>query len=163
MKPFGNSLLTAVAASALCATLLAACGGSSDRQEADSDPVAEAEVHTENDPSHPEHGGEPLATGAPVFASLYPDATLDQPVIVADGSDGPGGMAEFTTAATPDDVISHYRRLASEAGLKPVMAMNQGNARAFAALGANGAEVQVVASHDENEATSVQLTWKDGR
>lgn len=105
---------------------------------------------------------QPLAANAPAFASLYPGATLLQPTVTADGADGPGGIAEFTTSATPEQVIEHYRALADTNGLDPVMAMNQGNARAFAALDAKGAEVQVIASPGDQNLTSVHLTWKSG-
>lgn len=165
MKPFGNFLLTALAA-----TALAACDGSADRTATPAaDALSDSEVAAPADGTIgtvPTEAavptGERLADGAPTFATLYPEATLDQPVVLANGAEGPGGLAEFTTAASPDDVIDHYRRLADSAGLKPVMAMNQGNARAFAALDPAGAEVQVVASPDEAGATSVQLTWKNG-
>ena len=177
MKPFGNLLLT-VTATVTLTVALAACDGSTnpspvtddqtlDAAPADADTTelgtAAAATPSTTTPTPAAAPRERLAKDAPVFASLYPEATLNQPVVLANGADGPGGIAEFTTAATPDEVIAHYRRLADDAGLKPVMAMNQGNARAFAALNPAGAEVQVVASLDEAGTTSVQLTWKNGQ
>lgn len=164
MKPFGILLLTAVVGLAL-----AACEGSSGKAgqtvaDAGAGETVEAAADSDTATPHtPTTSGTPLADGAPKFASLYPEAELSQPVVLANGADGPGGLAEFSTAATPDEIIAHYRKLADNAGLKPVMSMNQGNARAFAALSTEGAEVQVVASPDETGATSVQLTWKAGR
>lgn len=168
MKPFGILLLTAVAGMGL-----ASCDGAAGNAAATGGNAAAsdtAHLDTATAPDSQNVGmattaaaGAPLAQGAPQFASLYPEAELSQPVVLADGTDGPGGLAEFNTTATPDEVIAHYRKLADTAGLKPVMSMNQGNARAFAALNPAGAEVQVVASPDEAGSTSVQLTWKSGR
>lgn len=108
--------------------------------------------------------GEPLATNAPIYASLYPEATLSAPAVYAAHDGHKGGMAEFTTQASPEDIMAHYRELAEASGLSPVMEMNQGTARAFAAKDTNGAELQVVAAPvAEEELTSVQLTWQASR
>lgn len=104
--------------------------------------------------------GERLSQDAPAFASLYPQATLSKPVVTARENGNEGGIAEFTTADSPQLVMDHYRQLASSNGLLPVMAMNQGTARAFAAKNQDGAELQVVASPSEDGLTSVQLTWQ---
>lgn len=106
---------------------------------------------------------ERVSEQAPAFASLYPGATMIQSVSAQDSSDGLGGIAEFSTSASPDDIINHYRDLTGDNGLNPVMTMNQGNARAFAAINDAGAELQVVASQNEDGNTTVQLTWKAGR
>ena len=102
--------------------------------------------------------------GAPAFAALYPGAQADGPATVANGPTGPGGLITFTTDAAPDAVVAFYRQRAEAAGLAPVMAMNQGEARAYgaAARTANGATMQVVASPGEGGLTSVQLTWSAG-
>ncbi|MNO07877.1 hypothetical protein D3C81_2302640 [compost metagenome] len=70
----------------------------------------------------------------------------------------------FTTDAAPDAVVAFYRQRAEAAGLAPVMAMNQGEARAYgaAARKENGATLQVVAAPGEGGLTSVQLTWSAG-
>lgn len=104
------------------------------------------------------------SSGVPVFAALFPGATLDTPVTTATGPSGPGGMATYTTEAAPDDVVAFYRQRAEEAGLAPVMAMNQGEARAYsaAARSPNGPSLQVVASPGEAGVTSVQLSWSAG-
>lgn len=161
MKPFGHFLLAALAV-----TTLAACDGAPEEPPVAQTAATEGEAQSVDQAppaGHAPQAGERLADGAPDFASLYPEAQLTQPVVMADGSDGPGGIAEFHTAASPDDIVAHYRRLAADAGLKPVMSMNQGNARAFAALRPDGAEIQVVASPDGETGTSVQLTWKSGK
>lgn len=105
-----------------------------------------------------------LIDGAPTFAALYPGAQADAPPIVANGPTGPGGLITFTTDAGPDAVVAFYRQRAEAAGLAPVMAMNQGQARAYgaAARASNGATLQVVASPGEGGLTSVQLTWSAG-
>lgn len=102
--------------------------------------------------------------GAPVFAALYPGAQADAPATVASGPAGPGGLITFTTDAAPDAVVAFYRQRAEAAGLAPVMAMNQGEARAYgaAARKENGPTLQVVASPGEGGLTSVQLTWSAG-
>lgn len=102
--------------------------------------------------------------GAPVFAALYPGAQADAPATVASGPTGPGGLVTFTTDAAPEAVVAFYRQRAEAAGLSPVMAMNQGEARAYgaAARKADGASLQVVASPGEDGLTSVQLTWSAG-
>ncbi|MGO4687190.1 hypothetical protein [Brevundimonas sp. 2YAF1] len=107
---------------------------------------------------------EPAADGAPVFAALYPGAQVDAPATVAAGPTGPGGLITFTTDAAPEAVIAFYRQRAEAAGLAPIMAMNQGEARAYGAGArtANGATLQVVASPGEGGRTSVQLTWSAG-
>lgn len=106
----------------------------------------------------------PTADGAPVFAALYPGAQIEGPATVASGPTGPGGLITFTTDDAPEAVIAFYRQRAEAAGLAPVMAMNQGEARAYgaAARAANGATLQVVASPGEGGRTSVQLTWSAG-
>ncbi|WP_312062172.1 hypothetical protein [Brevundimonas sp.] len=102
--------------------------------------------------------------GAPAFAALYPGAQTDGPATVANGPTGPGGLITFTTDAGPDAVVAFYKQRAEAAGLAPVMAMNQGEARAYgaAARTTNGATLQVVASPGEGGLTSVQLTWSAG-
>ena len=102
--------------------------------------------------------------GAPVFAALYPGAQADGPAAVANGPTGPGGLITFTTDAVPDAVVAFYTQRAEAAGLSPVMAMNQGEARAYgaAARKENGATLQVVAAPGEGGLTSVQLTWSAG-
>ncbi len=102
--------------------------------------------------------------GAPAFAALYPGAQADGPAAVANGPTGPGGLITFTTEAVPDAVVAFYKQRAEAAGLSPVMAMNQGEARAYgaAARKENGATLQVVAAPGEGGLTSVQLTWSAG-
>ncbi|CAM3071114.1 Uncharacterised protein [Brevundimonas diminuta] len=102
--------------------------------------------------------------GAPAFAALYPGAQTDAAPVTASGPDGPGGIVTFTTDATPDAVIDFYRQRAEKAGLFPIMAMNQGEARAYGASARTekGASLQVVAAPDEDGLTSVQLSWSDG-
>lgn len=102
--------------------------------------------------------------GAPAFAALYPGAQTDGAPVTASGPDGPGGLVTFTTEASPDAVIDFYRQRAERAGLAPVMAMNQGDARAYgaAARTEKGASLQVVASPGQDGLTSVQLTWNGG-
>ncbi|WP_288759064.1 hypothetical protein [uncultured Brevundimonas sp.] len=107
---------------------------------------------------------EPAAPGAPPFAALYPGATADTPAVIAAGDAGQGGLVTFETTATPDEVIAYYRDRAAQAGLRPVMGMNQGDARAYGAADGepDGAKLSVVAAPAEGS-TSVQLSWSEGR
>jgi hypothetical protein len=85
-------------------------------------------------------------------------------VIRPPGPTGPGGLITFTTDAAPETVVAFYRQRAEAAGLSPVMAMNQGEARAYGAAARKdkGASLQVVASPGESGLTSVQLSWSAG-
>ena len=166
MKPFGILLATGTLSLALvaCDSSTPNVAETSPAQAGSPAPVEDVPPPADSDISEtqPQVPAQPAASNAPAFATLYPGAALSQPVVTARGPDGPGGIAEFTTSATPDEVISFYRDAAAKTGLKPVMSMNQGDARAFAALNSAGAEVQVVASPNSEGATSVQLTWKAG-
>lgn len=108
----------------------------------------------------------PPAAGSatPLFAIVYPGAAVEAPPLMADGPAGPGGMVSFQTEATPEEVIAFYRTRADEAGLKTIMSMSQGDARAYGAAGdgPHGASVRVVASPGEGGRTSVQLAWSAG-
>lgn len=101
---------------------------------------------------------------APAFAVIYPGAAIEGPGVSADGAAGPGGMLTFTTEAAPDAVVAFYRNRAEAAGLEAVMAMNQGDARAYGAAGGGvkGPSLQVVAAPRDDGRTSVQLSWSAG-
>lgn len=111
-----------------------------------------------------DHAAVAAIDGAPTFAALYPGAQTDGAPVMASGPDGPGGLITFTTPASPDEVVEFYRQRAERAGLAPVMAMNQGDARAYGAAddADKGASLQVVAAPGEDGLTSVQLTWNRG-
>lgn len=107
----------------------------------------------------------PAAPGAPVFAVLYPGATPKGPPIAGQSPAGPGGMLEFTTQATPDQVVAFYRQRAESSGLKPITTLNRDDARAYSAGdGADGAGklLNVIATPVDG-ATDVLLTWSNGR
>jgi hypothetical protein len=80
---------------------------------------------------------------------------------VAAGPDGPGGLATYLTSADPEAVIEFHRSQAERAGLSSVMAMNQGDARAYGAAKAQSS-LQVVAAPTPDGMTSVQLSWSAG-
>ncbi|MFA4894346.1 hypothetical protein [Brevundimonas sp.] len=161
-----------LAAAALTATLAVTGCGQGPAQDADA--AAEAAVDTAAAPvavepapavAAPTPGGpQPAAPGAPAFAVVYPGGTVSGPATVAQGPDGPGGILSFTTDATPDRVIAFYRQRAEAAGLASVMAMNQGEARAYGAAAGDGSGklLRVVATPVENGPTSVQLDWTAG-
>ncbi len=108
--------------------------------------------------------GTAAAPEAPAFAVLYPGAELDAPALSASGPDGPGGLVTYRTRADPDAVIAFHRQKAEAAGLSSVMAMNQGEARAYGAAATDvGANLQVVASPTEDGETSVQMSWSAGQ
>lgn len=123
--------------------------------------VAEASAY----PEPPAVVAQPAAPGAPSFAVIYPGGTLAGPATVAQGPGGPGGIVRFTTPSSPDAVIDYYRRAAEAAGLSSVMAMNQGDARAYGAAAADGGSklLRVVATPTEDGGSDVQLDWTAGR
>lgn len=159
------------AAAALMAALaLAGCGQSPAPETAAADEAAAdtaARVTPATAPTEPAStvaAPVPAAPGAPSFAVVYPGGAVSGPATIAQGPDGPGGILSFTTDATPDTVVAFYRERAEAAGLASVMAMNQGEARAYGAAAEDGSSrlLRVVATPVENGPTSVQLDWTAG-
>lgn len=98
----------------------------------------------------------------PQFAAVYPEGEIQGAPLVAGGSAGEGGVLTFTTPANPDAVIAFYRERAEASGLATMMALNQGEARAYGAQNpGSGASLNVVAAPSD-ALTSVQLTWSAG-
>lgn len=151
-------------------TLAAGCGDAPDDDKTRIDPVGPATAATAETPESPMAGPTAMEvapastdTAPPTFAVLYPGATVVGDPVVGTGDAGTGGIVTFTTEAGPDTVIAFYRERAEAAGLSSVMAMNQGDARAYGAVKAEaGANLQVVASPGEAGQTSVQLSWSGG-
>jgi hypothetical protein len=157
------------AAAALTATLAAAGCGQGPAQEAAAPDEAAADTAARAapeaaTPAAATTAAAPAAPGAPVFAVVYPGGAVSGPATVAQGPDGPGGILSFTTDAAPETVIAFYRQRAEAAGLASVMAMNQGDARAYGAAAEDGSGklLRVVATPVENGPTSVQLDWTAG-
>ncbi|WP_332659473.1 hypothetical protein [Brevundimonas sp.] len=158
------------AAAALTATLAAAGCGPSPAQDAvaPADAAVDAAARAAPEAAAPAAAttaaAAPAAPGAPVFAVVYPGGAVSGPATVAQGPDGPGGILSFTTDAAPEAVIAFYRQRAEAAGLASVMAMNQGEARAYGAAAEDGSGklLRVVATPVENGPTSVQLDWTAG-
>ena len=98
------------------------------------------------------------AAGAPAFVVLYPGGALEGEPVLATGPAGPGGLVTYVAEAQPEEVIAFHRQKAEAAGLSSVMAMNQGEARAYGAAG-DRTNLQVVASPMTGGRTSVQLSW----
>lgn len=156
--------LWATAAFAAVITAVAACkGGDTTAPEAGpAPPVSTARTETAPAPaSPPPIEAQAIVAGAPDFAALYPGATLQGDPVVAAGPDGPGGLATYLTNADPEAVIEFHRSQAERAGLSSVMAMNQGDARAYGAARAQSS-LQVVAAPTPDGLTSVQLSWSAG-
>lgn len=154
-----------VAAVAACA-VLSACGQAEAPASAEAKTgadVAAAPVPVSADAIAPSRSD--TTSGTPAYAVLYPGAEVTAPTTVADGAAGPGGIVAFTTDAEPEAVVDFYRQRAEAAGLVSVMAMNQGDARAYGASGkdGDGATLQVVADAAGDADTAVQLTWSAGR
>lgn len=148
---------------------LAACDDRSEAApESEAPRFAAADAAAASDAATPaEPGVEGAASaidGAPAFAALYPGARTEGAPVTASGPHGSGGLVTFITEASPDAVIDFYRERAERAGLAPIMAMNQGDARAYgaAARADRGASLQVVAAPGEDGLTSVQLSWNGG-
>ena len=159
-----------VAALMAVGLVLVACGG-------DAEPEAPAAVEAaapvdapavSDTPAAPSTtaAAVPAALDAPDYAVLYPEATPVGPATVARGPSGPGGIATFTTPATPDAVVAFYRQRAEAAGLVTIASMNQGGASAYSAgdgASGTGKLLSVVATPGEDGPTNVQLSWTAGR
>ncbi|WP_292227652.1 hypothetical protein [Brevundimonas sp.] len=107
----------------------------------------------------------PALPGAPAYAALYPGAELDGRPAIGAGDAGAGGLVTFRTSASPDEIVAFYKERAEAAGMRSVMGLNQGDARAYGAAGEanDGPRLQVVAAPGDGGATSVQLTWSEGQ
>ena len=106
------------------------------------------------------------APGAPAFAVIYPGAVPKSEPVAAQGPSGPGGTLEFTTEATPDEVVAFYRQRAEAAGLKAITTLNRDGARGYAAgdgADGRGQMLNVVATPVEDGPTDVLLMWSSGR
>ncbi len=150
-----------IAAIAMVGAALTACGDP--KVKAETSAVSADQPTLPKEAITPTAPATPAAAGAPAYAALYPGAEAAAPATVANGPDGPGGMVEFRTSATPDAVVGFYKRRAEGAGLSPVSAMDQGETRAYSAAKMDsGANVQVVAI-PASDGTAVTLSWSAGR
>lgn len=159
---------TFAAAGLLAALTLTGCGQSAPVEaaaEAEAIPATAGAAPATEPASAAPAAATPAAPGAPAFAVVYPGGEVATPATTAQGPSGPGGILVFTTDATPDAVVDFYRQRAEAAGLKPISAMNQGEARAFSAgdgAAGRGKLMSVVATPVEGGLTSVQLDWTAG-
>ncbi|HYC67300.1 hypothetical protein [Brevundimonas sp.] len=130
-------------------------------------PAADAETSRRlPTPSAPATNAAPAADGAPTFAVIYPGGVPKRPATAAQGPEGPGGLIEFSTEATPAEVVAFYRQRAEAAGLKSINTMNRGDSMGYGAgdgADGHGKLLSVVATRVEGEPTSVLLTWTAGR
>lgn len=157
--------------------VLGACGGGDPEPEpspaeAASESAADESPAAENSatPAVSVEAGTPIPTegrraspDAPAFAVIYPGGVIDESAAPTRSEAGPGGIVTYVTAASPDDVIAFHRARAEAEGLASVMAMNQGEARAYGAHStADGGNLSVFATPVEDGGTSVQLVWSEG-
>ena len=105
----------------------------------------------------------PAAPGAPAFAVIYPGGAIQPPDEETGDAAGPQGVVTYVTSATPDEVVAFHRARAEAEGLASVMAMNQGESRAYGAHDTeSGANLSVFATPGEEGGAAVQLTWSGG-
>ena len=105
----------------------------------------------------------PAAPGAPAFAVIYPGGAIQPPDEETGDAAGPQGVVTYVTSATPDEVVAFHRARAEAEGLASVMAMNQGESRAYGAHDTeSGANLSVFATPSEEGGAAVQLTWSGG-
>lgn len=123
----------------------------------DASPAATA-VEGDQPADAPAVAAAPATAGAPSFAVIYPGGALETEPVTATAEGSDGGMVTYLTDADPEAVIAFHRRQAEAAGLASIMAMNQGDARAYGAAKAQS-NLQVVASPTSDGRTSVQLSW----
>ena len=164
----------------VCALVLmgvGACGGDEptppeEEPEAAADPAEEAPAMAASDEATPaaatevdlsEADASPAAPGAPVFAVIYPGGAVQPPDEETGDAAGPDGVVTYVTSATPDEVVAFHRARAEAEGLASVMAMNQGESRAYGAHDTgSGANLSVFATPGEEGGASVQLVWSTG-
>jgi hypothetical protein len=103
----------------------------------------------------------PPADATPEFASIFPGGVIDGDPLSATSDTSTGGLLTYVTDADPEAVIAFHRQKAEGAGLASVMAMNQGEARAYGAAREHN-NLQVVASPAPDGRTSVQMSWSAG-
>lgn len=145
---------------ALCMASIATMGGCGEVGAPDTEITGEA---VDRSPSIPDNSGRPAAAiiateGAPEFAAVYPGGVVDGAPVAGTVEDASGGLVTYLTEAAPETVIAFHRERAEAAGLTSVMAMNQGEARAYGAA-TDQNNLQVVASPTPDGRTSVQLSW----
>ncbi|NJC41097.1 hypothetical protein GGQ87_001355 [Brevundimonas alba] len=157
------------------AMVLAGCGQSRPADEANAEGAAAAESvaapatadsTARMAPAPAAASATPAADGAPAFAVIYPGGSPGGPATQAQSAEGPGGIVEFTTEASPADVVAFYRQRAEAAGLKSINTMNNGDSMGYSAgdgVNGRGQLLSVVATRVDGEPTSVQLTWTAGR
>lgn len=105
----------------------------------------------------------PAAADAPGYAVLYPGAEPKAPATPGMSPAGPGGIVEFTTQASPDEVVAFYRERAEAEGLKPINTMSREEARGYSAGDGGTRLLNVVATPVEDGPTDVLLSWTGGR
>lgn len=104
--------------------------------------------------------------GAPDFAVVYPGGKPKGPATAGESPAGPGGMIEFTTDATPDQVIAFYRQRAEAEGLRTVNTLNRDGVRGYGAgdgADGRGKLLNVIATPMEDGVTDVSVMWSNGR
>jgi hypothetical protein len=157
-----------------------ACGGGDpESPEAEAEAAAEAEGAAETEAPAAGAAATPTAAteaeipadaearlaapDAPAFAVIYPGGVINEEEAPAESEAGPGGIVTYVTTASPDAVIAFHRTRAEAEGLASVMAMNQGESRAYGAHSTDdGANLSVFATPGEDGGTSVQLVWGAG-
>jgi hypothetical protein len=106
-----------------------------------------------------------IDASAPAFAVYMPGAEVSGAPVLAMGPAGPGGMVEFSIAATPDEVIDFYRQKADAAGLPTMATMSRDGTLSYTAgdgLSDQGQLLNVVATPADGR-TNVHLDWSAGR
>lgn len=106
--------------------------------------------------------GAPAAAGAPEYAVIYPGGEPKGAVTPGMSPAGPGGILEFTTDATPDEVVAFYRQRAEASGLKPINSLSRDDARGYSAGDGGAKLLNVVATPVEGGPTDVLLSWTGG-
>jgi hypothetical protein len=101
----------------------------------------------------------PAAAGAPEYAVIYPGGAPKAAATPGMSPAGPGGIVEFTTDATPDQVVTFYRQRAEAAGLKPINTLNRDDARGYSAGDGGDKLLNVVATPVDGGPTDVLLSW----
>lgn len=159
-----------LAAAALAALLLAACGPSGiDKAEADKGAPSEVAKPKSAEDARADVSAEVAAGGpgpaaelkTPAYAPIYPGAVVTSSTI-GDSGIGAGGLVNFKVSDPPKTVIAYYEERMAAVGKPITMNSDVGGVHMLTAgdSGDGKGAMQVMVSA-AGKGSEVQLTWSD--
>ena len=150
----------AVLLTALCLSVvaLAGCGRKDDSNKVEtkteSDGTQSITV-TDNKGTQVTMAGPGATANMPSYAPMFPGATVEATVTTPNK----GGMVEFKTSASAQEIIAYYKKAAAGAGFKDNLDMTSGDAVTFSASNPNGSHALSVVATKNPDGTHAQVTW----